>query len=98
MEMPDVDVNINENAEPDKRSYRVDFSRYRELAPGILPRVDLAQSIRELKAGLEAMGFNNHDFRNSDYMRLKVLTGLRADGRLNENMRWHAGDAQKRYH
>jgi len=89
-EMPDVEVNINENAEPDKRSYRVDFSLYSELAPNFMPRVDLAQSIRELKTGLQTMGFNNRDFRNSSYMRLKVLTGLRADGRLDENMRWRA--------
>jgi nucleoside-diphosphate-sugar epimerase len=87
-EMPEVEVEINPNAQPDKRSYQVDFSRYQVFAPGHLPQVDLRQSIRELKQGLEGMGFNNLDFRNSDYMRLKVLMGLRDKGLLDSQLRW----------
>ena len=87
-EMPGVEVDINQNAAPDRRSYQVDFSLYRELAPDHQPRVDLRQSIRELRDALEGMGFNNHDFRNSDYMRLKVLNGLREQQLLDEDMRW----------
>jgi nucleoside-diphosphate-sugar epimerase len=87
-EMPEVEVEINPNAQPDKRSYQVDFSRYQVFAPGHLPQVDLRQSIRELKQGLEGMGFNNLDFRNSDYMRLKVLMGLRDKGLLDSELRW----------
>lgn len=87
-EMGDVAVEINPDAQPDKRSYRVDFSLYRSLAPDHLPQVSLQQTIRELRKGLEAMGFNNTDFRNSDYMRLKVLSGLREKGLLNDDLRW----------
>ncbi len=87
-EMPEVEVEINPHAQPDKRSYQVDFSRFEVLAPDHLPRVDLRQSIRELKQGLEGMGFNNLDFRNSDYMRLKVLMGLRDKGLLDPELRW----------
>lgn len=87
-EMGDVEVEINPHAQPDKRSYRVDFSLYKALAPDYLPQVPLQQTIRELRQGLEALGFNNTDFRNSDYMRLKVLSGLREDGLLSEDLRW----------
>jgi nucleoside-diphosphate-sugar epimerase len=89
-EMPQVEVSINENAAPDKRSYQVDFSRFRALAPDHQPRVPLEQSIRELRAGLEGMGFNNHDFRNSDFMRLKVLISLCEHRRLDPDLHWLA--------
>ncbi len=87
-EIPGVEVHINPQAQPDKRSYQVDFGLYKALAPDHLPRVDLRQSIRELRDGLEAMGFNNTDFRNSDYMRLRVLSGLREKGLLDADLRW----------
>lgn len=87
-EIPGVEVHINPDAQPDKRSYQVDFGLYRDLAPDHLPQVDLRQSIRELRDGLQAMGFNNTDFRNSDYMRLRVLAGLREKGLLAADLRW----------
>jgi hypothetical protein len=52
----------------------------------------LFASIKELKYGLEHMGFNDPDFRNSNYMRLKVLTHLRIKGYLNENLEWQLNE------
>jgi nucleoside-diphosphate-sugar epimerase len=86
--MPDVDVSINKNAEPDKRSYRVDFNLYKVLAPNHQPQVDLIDSIGELKQGLESMEFKNANFRNSHFMRLKVLTGLREKRLLSDTLEW----------
>lgn len=75
--IPGVEVSINENAQPDKRSYRVSFDLFRELAPDHQPQMDLIASIEELKRGLEAIAFSDSDFRNSRYIRLKVLRDLR---------------------
>jgi len=86
--IPDVEVSINKNAPPDKRSYRVSFNLFRKLAPDHQPQVDLISSIKELKNGLETMHFNDPDFRNSRFMRLKVLTELCERGLLNENLEW----------
>ena len=86
--IPKVDISINKKAQPDKRSYRVCFDLYKELAPNYQPKTDLIGSIRELKIGLETMGFANEDFRNSNLMRLKVLTQLREDGLLNDRLEW----------
>ena len=87
--MPDVEIDINTDAAPDKRSYQVDFSRYAELAPDHLPQVDLHQSIRELKDGLERMGFDDAEFRSSMLIRLHMLQSLRDSGRLDTNLRWN---------
>lgn len=86
--IPDVTISINKDAQPDKRSYKVDFGLFEQLAPGFQPKMDLIMAIRELKDGLEAMGFRDDNFRNSNYMRLKVLTLLREKRLLNHNLQW----------
>src|SRR5437879_5585541 len=84
--IPDVSISINKDAPQDSRSYRVDFALYKKLAPRHQPQVDLLTTIRELKSGLEAMGFNAPNFRGSKYMRLEVLKRLREKGALNSQI------------
>lgn len=86
--IPGVDVSINKNAQPDKRSYRVNFELFKKSAPNYQPSVSLDQAIKELKDGLEAMNFKDGNFRSSTFMRLKVLTNLREHGLLTENLEW----------
>jgi nucleoside-diphosphate-sugar epimerase len=86
--IPGVDVSINKDAQPDKRSYRVDFGLFRKLAPAHQPKVTLSASVRELKEGLEAIRFRDKEFRASRHMRLMVLTELQEKGLLNEKLQW----------
>ncbi|MCL4475997.1 MAG: SDR family oxidoreductase [Nitrospirae bacterium] len=86
--IPDVEVSLNKNAQPDKRSYRVSFDLFKKLAPDYQPEVDLITTIKELKNGLEAMGFKDKDFRESKFIRLKVLTYLQNKGLLTEKLEW----------
>src|SRR5256885_310752 len=86
--VPGVSISINKDAPQDSRSYRVDFGLYRALAPSHQPQVDLLTTIRELKTGLESMGFNDPNFRGSKYMRLEVLRGLRQKGLLDDKLEW----------
>ena len=92
-EVPGTAVSINTDAPPDRRSYRVDFALFRQLAPAHQPQVTLASSIRRLRAGLTEMGFADADFRNSRFMRLKVLDGHIGAGRLSTDLRWTTGAA-----
>jgi nucleoside-diphosphate-sugar epimerase len=87
-QVPGTTVSINTNAPPDKRSYRVDFSLFRSLAPDSIPQVSLDQSITRLREGLGGMGFVDKDFRASPYMRLKTLERQMAAGRLGTDLRW----------
>lgn len=86
--IPNTKISINKDAQPDKRSYKVGFELFRKLAPKHQPQVDLIESIRELKEGLERIRFNNADFRNSDFMRLKHLTRLQKLGLINDKLQW----------
>jgi nucleoside-diphosphate-sugar epimerase len=86
--IPRTKVSINKNAPLDVRSYSVDFTLYRDLAPKHQPQVTLEQSILELKAGLEGINFRDTSFRNSQFIRLKVLEKHMMEGRLDEALRW----------
>jgi len=86
--VPGVSVKINEHAQPDKRSYRVNFDRFKELAPNHRPVHDLQSSIAELKRGLEALNFTDQNFRSSYFMRLVQLSHLRDKGLLTPELRW----------
>jgi nucleoside-diphosphate-sugar epimerase len=86
--IPGISVKINENAQPDKRSYRVNFDLFKKLAPTHQPVYDLKDSIKGLYDGLQSMRFRDEDFRNSYYMRLVHLKHLREKGYLSEDLRW----------
>ncbi len=86
--VPDVEVSINKNAPPDKRSYRVSYDLFRRLAPGYQPQCGLEDTIQELKEGLEKAGFNIPNYRESPFVRLNVLMDLRNKGLLTPNLEW----------
>lgn len=86
-----VNLSINANAPPDKRSYRVDFSLFRGLAPQHQPQVSLSQSIGRLVGGLKAIAFSDPDFRNSTLVRLRVLDRHLTAQRLDADLRWTDG-------
>ena len=86
--IPGVEVSINKDAEPDKRSYSVDFTLFKHLAPNHQPRFDLVTTVNQLKDGLNSIGFNDQNFRNSRFMRLKVLDNLRVNNLLTERLEW----------
>jgi len=88
--IPGVTLRINENAQPDKRSYRVNFDLFRQIAPNHQPICDLDASIIELKEGLETLNFKDKDFRSSYFMRLVQLNHLREKGYLTEILQWKA--------
>lgn len=86
--VPGTKVTINETAPPDKRSYRVDFSLFRRLAPDHQPRERLSDSISGLVSSLRTMNFSDPDFRNSSLIRLKTLGSLLDSGQLGPDLTW----------
>lgn len=85
---PGVEVSINTAAAPDRRSYRVNFARFRALAPEHQPSVSLTEAIAGLKSGLEGMAFQDANFRQSTLIRLHTLRGHLSAGRLNDQLQW----------
>jgi len=86
--LPGTTISTNDQAPPDKRSYRVDFGLFRKLAPNHQPVVTLRQSIGELVDGVRQWGGLTLQFRQSHAMRKFTLEQLIADGRLGRDIRW----------
>jgi nucleoside-diphosphate-sugar epimerase len=86
--IPGVEVSINKNAPPDKRSYRVSYDLFKQLAPKFQPLSDLKSTILELKEGLERARFSDPAYRESQYMRLNVINKFREAGLLTDTLEW----------
>ncbi len=86
--IPGVKVQVNQDAAPDKRSYRVNFDMFKKLAPDHQPVWNLERTINELKDNFIEMKFNDPDFRNSMLIRLKVLNSLQEKKLINQNLEW----------
>ena len=93
--LPGTRVSNSKDARSDRRSYKVNFSLFSELAPEHQPVVTLLQSIRELHGGLTALDFRDPDFRSSQLIRLKALDRQIAEGRLDYSLRWRADTRHK---
>lgn len=86
--IPSMEVIINKNAQPDKRSYQVSFAKFSKLAQGFLPEVDLTTAVTELKNGLASMQFCDKEFRNCRLIRLNILRALMENQQVNESLEW----------
>jgi nucleoside-diphosphate-sugar epimerase len=86
--VPNVEVLINKDAQPDKRSYRVNFDKFSKVAQGFLPLVDLQSAVKDLRDGLMAMQFRDQDFRTGELIRLVTLKRLRESGQLTDDLVW----------
>ena len=86
--IPGVKISVNPDAPPDKRSYRANFDLFKKLAPDNQPQEDLISTVVEVRDNLIAMNFNDPKFRESSFIRLKVLDALQNAGLLNSNLEW----------
>jgi nucleoside-diphosphate-sugar epimerase len=88
-QIPGTKVSINTNAAPDKRSYRVDFSRFQRLAPGHQPARSLEDSIAGLHQQVKGLTGLTADFRTApEFIRLKALERLVKLGKIDADLRW----------
>jgi nucleoside-diphosphate-sugar epimerase len=84
--LPETKVSINKDAQPDKRSYRVNFDLFEKLAPGHLPIHDLNQTIHDLVDGLNSITFKDRNYRQSGLIRLYVVNELLSKNIINDNL------------
>ena len=86
--LKNVDIKINPSAAPDKRSYKVDFSLYKSLAPNNQVHKSIEKTISELIKNIEDSSFITKDFRNSYLIRLNTLNYLREKNKLDSKLNW----------
>jgi nucleoside-diphosphate-sugar epimerase len=83
-----IPVRVNADAAPDKRSYRVNFAKFKTMAPKHQPKWNLDNAVAELVKGLRPVIAQGFDFRKSSFVRLHVLSELMKAHRLDSSLHW----------
>jgi nucleoside-diphosphate-sugar epimerase len=86
--VPGCEITYAADAGPDLRCYRVNCDKLRRLLPAFEPRWDARRGIRELVDAYRAAGLTAQEFQGARYIRLKRITELQAQDRLDGELRW----------
>ena len=86
--VPNCRVQFAEDAEPDQRSYRVDFLKIRQLIPDFQPQWDAARGVVELLSAYQELGVKLEDFEGSKYKRIDHIQHLLCMKELDSDLRW----------
>jgi nucleoside-diphosphate-sugar epimerase len=81
-----VEIEVNKNASPDKRSYKVDFSLFNEIANDYTPLETLESTINDLLNGISKMNLSSN-FRSSEFIRLVHLNNLISEKIIDNNLK-----------
>lgn len=84
----DIAIDVNTDAAPDKRSYRVDFSLFRSLAPDAYPTRAVDETIGALDRALSASPVGLQNFRQGPFIRLNLLRQMLEAKALDNTLRW----------
>ena len=89
--VPDCRVALAEGAGPDKRSYRVSFDKVRARLPEWRPEWTVRRGVEQMYGAYRDAGLTIDDFSGSRFMRIARIKELKADGRLDDSLRWRSG-------
>jgi hypothetical protein len=88
--IPGSVIEYAEGAGPDPRCYRVDFSRIEKALPEFEPRWTVASGVAELRDAFRRIGLTQADLEGDRYLRIRRISRLLNEGRLDANLRWVA--------
>jgi nucleoside-diphosphate-sugar epimerase len=83
----DAPVTFAAGAGPDKRNYRVDFTKINTVLPTFTPKWTVADGIDELARDMRRFGLSAEDFQGPRYVRLAKIRELTSAGRLDDHLR-----------
>ena len=86
--IPDCRIEIAPGAGPDKRNYRVDFSKIEHFLPGFKPVWNAQLGAEELYIAYQKARLQQTDFDGPRFRRIDHIKGLLSSGRLGEDLRW----------
>jgi nucleoside-diphosphate-sugar epimerase len=88
--VPGVHVSLADGGGPDKRSYRVDCSKFRWLLPGFETQWTVPLGVEELHESYVRGGLTFEQFTGPRYLRVKRVQELQAAGLVDDSLRWMA--------
>ena len=88
--VPDSEIRYARDAEPDKRSYRVDFDKIADILPGYKPEWTTHLGAKQLYDAFKKFALTREDFEGSRYKRIAHLEDSVNRGILDKNLRRRA--------
>ena len=85
--VPNSEIRYARDAEPDKRSYRVDFSKISDTLPDYKPEWTAPLGAKQLYDAFKKFGLTREDFEGSRYKRIAHLESSVNRGILDKNLR-----------
>jgi nucleoside-diphosphate-sugar epimerase len=86
--VPGCEIAFADDAGPDKRNYRADFSKVARVLPEFEPRWDARKGARQLYDTYRAIGLVLSDFEGPRYRRIDQIKQLMSAGLLGNDLRW----------
>src|SRR5215813_3160422 len=87
-EVPGCRVEYAKDAEPDKRSYRVDFSMLAYTLPAFKPQWNAWRGVKQLYEAYRQTDVRLEDFEGPKYKRIDHIKQLLKSSRLDTTLRW----------
>jgi hypothetical protein len=85
--IPNSHVQYASDAEPDKRSYRVDFSKITKMLPKFKPRWNARLGAKQLYDAYRRVGITLEEFEGPRYRRITSLENSLSSGLLDKTLR-----------
>jgi nucleoside-diphosphate-sugar epimerase len=85
--VPDSRIAYAKGAEPDKRSYRVNFSKISRKLPRFKPQWNARRGAKQLYEVYKKVGFNLEEFEGPRYRRISHIEESINTGRLDKTLR-----------
>lgn len=89
--VPDCRIEYADQAGPDPRNYRVDFSKLARMIPEFQPAWNARRGAEEIYRAIQKVNLTQSEFEGKKYVRLKQLRHLMDTGQLNDDLRWISG-------
>src|SRR5689334_19372435 len=86
--VPGCEIAFADDAGPDKRNYRADFSKIARVLPAFEPQWDARKGARQLYEAYKAVGLKLDDFEGPRYRRIDQIKRLMGSGNLGADLRW----------
>ncbi len=87
--VPNCEIKFADGAEPDKRNYRVDFTKYTNAFPRHRLKWNATEGARQIYESYRTIGLGKDEYEGPRYKRIAQLKLLLSTGQLDETLRWN---------
>jgi nucleoside-diphosphate-sugar epimerase len=86
--VPGCEITFANGAEPDKRNYRVDFSKFARTFPRHAFLWDVKRGAQQIYDSYRTVGLQKDEYEGPKYKRIAQIISLLDSGQLDRTLRW----------